>query len=59
MSELFALLTGHHTLRLVARWREGTLIKLPSFKMTDLVSSNEEDKDPDIELFVKVRMRGM
>lgn len=27
--------------------------------MTDLVSSNEENKDPDIELFVKVRMHGM
>lgn len=24
--------------------------------MTDLVSLNEEDKDPDIELFVKVRL---
>lgn len=27
--------------------------------MTELVSSNEEDKDPDIELFVKVRLHGM
>lgn len=27
--------------------------------MTDLISSNEEDKDPDIELFVKVRVHGM